>query len=79
MTNQIDNTFEGVDRQICLPVGGPDGVGRYFIYANCDPQCQLTKAELEIEKTGKLEPEKYLGKRLTIVKDRNQLKYDVKP
>jgi hypothetical protein len=59
----------GKFRQICVPVGGPTGTGKYFIQIICDPDCRLKRAELEVVETSKLEPEKFLGKRLVVVKE----------
>jgi len=51
-------------------VGGPTGNGKYFIRADCGGQdCQLIQAELEVLETTKLEPEKFLGKRLVVVRE----------
>ena len=67
--NTEDNVFQGKLRQICIPVGGPTGTGKYYIQAICDPECRLSRAELELVQTSKLEPEKFLGKRLVVVRD----------
>jgi hypothetical protein len=51
-------------------VGGPTGNGKYFIRADCGSQdCKLIQAELEVLETTKLEPEKFLGKRLVVVRE----------
>ena len=44
-------------------------MGKYFIQTICDPNCRLRRAELEVVETSKLEPEKFLGKRLVVVKE----------
>jgi hypothetical protein len=67
--HNIGPRLTGCDRQICVPVGGPNGIGKYFIRATCDPECRLTRADLEVLQTSKLEPEQFSGKLLSIVRD----------
>ena len=67
--NTEDNVLEGKFRQICIPVGGPFGMGKYYVQAVCDPECRLSRAELEVVKTSQLEPEKFLEKRLVVVRN----------
>ena len=69
VTNSVDNISAVQFRQICVPVRGPNGTGHYFIQAVCEPECRLKRAELEVLKTSQLEPEKFLGKRLVVVRE----------
>lgn len=52
-------------------ISGPDGSGTYYFKLNCNPECVLSSCELEFSKTSKLEPEKYFGKRLVILRDKD--------
>ena len=50
-------------------VGGLFGMGKYYVQAVCDPDCCLSRAQLEVVKTSQLEPEKFLEKRLVVVRN----------
>lgn len=61
-----DNFTQDKDTYLRVPVHGQKGNGSLFLHIICDPSCVLQRAEMGIDETSALSPEKYEGKRLLI-------------
>lgn len=66
LSDKVTLVFPDKDTYLRVPVEGPKGNGSLFLHVQCDPSCVIRRAEVEVNETEALAPEKYKEKRLLI-------------
>jgi len=66
LRNAQDNFTQDNNSYLRVPIEGPKGNGSLFLHIICDPSCFVQRAEVEVDETTALSPEKYREKRLLI-------------